>query len=223
MEVQEYIGVIDAGLPQLPAVLPGGSVLMMVGLPGSGKSSVVHSLRTLTECIVVSTDAVRQQMSKHPGYTLNAMSLVYEVCYAIIRQRLRRGQRIIFDASNYLAARRQRLCNIAAETSTPVAVCYVQASQEVIEARLRQRTNGVRGQGDISEADWSVYMWMLAKQEPLQREHFLADTTSTPAAILAQAVYHYWKQIETNVSTSFTAGYADLQPSCWADSTRFDD
>ncbi|MCA9995280.1 MAG: ATP-binding protein [Anaerolineales bacterium] len=221
MEVQEYVGAIDAGLPQLPAVRPGGSVLMMAGLPGSGKSSVAYSLCTLTECVVVSTDAVRQRMSKHPGYTLSAMSLVYEVCYAIIRRRLHQGQRVVFDASNYLAARRQRLCSIAAETNAPVAVCYVQASQEVVEARLRQRINGVRGQGDISEADWSVYMWMLAKQEPLQREHFLADTTSTPAAILAKALHHYWKQIET--TASFTSGYADLQPTYWADSTHFDD
>jgi predicted kinase len=157
-------------------------------------------------------------MSQHPSYTLNAMSLVYEISYAIIRKRLQQGQRVIFDASNYLSARRQRLFNIAAETGTPVAVCHVQAAQDVIETRLRQRANGVRGAGDVSEADWSVYRWMQERQEPLQREHLLVDTSSTPPAILAQNLYHYWSQIEAN-----TESYFDLQPTRRTALTRFND
>ncbi len=221
MEMQKYVGLIDAGLPQLPAVYPGGSILMMAGLPGSGKSSIVHSLAALVDCVVVSTDSVRQQMSHHPTYTLAAMSLVYEVCYAVIRRRLQQGQRVVFDASNYLSSRRQRLCNIAAETNTPVAVCYVQAAQEVVEARLRQRINGVRGQGDISQADWSVYVWMRDNHEPLRREHLVLDTTAKPAPVLAQGLCQYWQQIETRFITFSPAG--KTLPSCWTEKTPVSD
>lgn len=221
MEMQKYVGLIDAELPQLPAVHPGGSILMMVGLPGSGKSSIAHSLSTLTDCVVVSTDSVRQHLSQHPGYTLKAMSFVYEVCYAVIRRRLRQGQRVIFDASNYLSARREQLCDIAAETNTPVAICYVQAAQEVVEARLRQRINGVRGHGDVSEADWSVYIWMREKHEPLQREHLLLDTTCNTPSALAPKLYHYWQQVETQTLASLSLD--EPRPPHWVDVTRFDD
>lgn len=215
MEMQNFVGLIDAGLPQLPAVYPGGSMLMMAGLPGSGKSSIVHSLASLIDCVVISTDSVRKQMSHHPSYTLAAMSLVYEVCYAVIRKRLQQGQRVVFDASNYLSARRERLCSIAAETSTPVAVCYVQAAQEVVEARLRQRISGVRGQGDNSEADWSVYIWMREKHEPLERDHLVLDTTAKSASALAEVLCHYWQQIESSAVTTLATGKSST--SCWQD------
>lgn len=182
---------------------------MMVGLPGSGKSSVVHSLCALTECAVVSTDGVRLRLSQQPSYTLHAMSMVYEICYAVIHKRLCQGQRVIFDASNYLAARRERLFNIATRSGAPVAVCYVQAAQDVIRARLQQRIQGMRGAGDVSEADWSVYLWMLEMQEPLQRQHLVIDTSSVPPQELARTLFEYWAQVEGDV-----ANYFDLQSTC---------
>lgn len=209
MRIQGVIASIDKSLPQLPAVRHGGSLLMMAGLPGSGKSSLVRQMCDFVDCIVVSTDSVRTQLSQRPSYTLSEMSLVYEVCYAVIANRLRQGQRVIFDASNYLSARRERLFALTRPFCTPVAVCYVQAAQDVIQLRLKQRSQNGRKNGNMSDADWSVYMWMLNKQEPLQREHLVLDTTVTPCQLLAQNLHQYWLQIETSTSSN-----GHLQPLC---------
>lgn len=211
MMLHRIVSDIDDFLPPAPFVHVGGSLLLMVGLPGTGKSSVVTALQERLPCIVISTDDIRLRMREQPTYTAAEMMLVYEVCYSIIELRLRQGQRVIFDASNYLAARREHVAKLAQRVGAPVAVCYVQASQEAIHQRLLQRVTGQRRDGDLSDADWSVYKWMVEAQEPVMGEHLILDTTSTPPAELASKLYDYWLECETNAASD-----PDLQSPSWA-------
>jgi predicted kinase len=211
MYLHRIVSDIDDYLPEAPFVRPGGSLLMMVGLPGTGKSSVVESLQKRLPSIVVSTDNIRLQMRNQPTYTAAEMMLVYEVCYSIIELRLKQGQRVVFDASNYLAARREHLRKVAKRVGSPVAVCYVQAAQGAIRKRLFQRNSGNRRKGDLSEADWSVYKWMVEAQEPVVGEHLILDTTSTPPDKLAERLYEYWLNCEATAASD-----PDLQSPRWA-------
>lgn len=211
MQLQEIVEEINDTLPNTPFVRPGGSLLMMVGLPGTGKSSVVESLQRHLPCVVISTDNVRATMRCYPTYTIAEMALVYEVCYALIEKRLKQGQRAVFDASNYLAARRDYVTKLAEHCGAPVAVCSVQAAQETIRQRLSHRMSGQRRRGDLSDADWSVYKWMVEAQEPVIGPHLILDTTTTPPARLAEALYHYWLNVEASAASN-----PDLQSTGWA-------
>lgn len=211
MFLHSIVSDIDDLLPQSPFVRSGGSLLMMVGLPGTGKSSVVEGLAQFMPFVVVSTDSVRLHMRNQPTYTAAEMMLVYEVCYAIIESRLREGQRVIFDASNYLAARREHMMKIAKRAGAPVAVCYVQAAQETIRQRLFKRNNGQRRETDLSDADWSVYKWMVEAQEPVVGEHLILDTTDTPPNVLAEKLFYYWLKCEETGASD-----PDIQSSSWA-------
>lgn len=184
---------------------------MMVGLPGTGKSSIVESVRRLVTPVVVSTDNVRQQLRHQPTYTAAEMMLVYEVSYSLIEARLNRGQRVVFDASNYLAARREYVTELATRCGAPVAVCYVQASQEVIQRRLLQRDSENRRKGDLSDAGWAVYKWMVETQEPVAGPHLILDTTASRAGELANRLYQYWLVTEANAASN-----PDLQSPSWA-------
>jgi predicted kinase len=184
----------------------------MVGLPGTGKSSIVRSLMSYFPCVVISTDNIRAKMRRQPTYTPAEMSLIYEVCYAIIEKRLNLGQRVVFDASNYLESRREYVARLAKSNGAPVAICYVQASQDTIGQRLAQRISGKRATGDLSDADWAVYKWMVEAQEPIVGEHLILDTTETPAEELAKNLYNYWSKIEADAEHN-----PDLQPPSWAD------
>ncbi|MEJ2746410.1 MAG: ATP-binding protein [Anaerolineae bacterium] len=188
---------------------------MMVGLPGTGKSSIVRSLNVYFPAVVVGTDNIRAKMRRQPSYTAAEMGLIYEICYAIIEKRLCLGQRVVFDASNYLESRRKYVANLAQSCGAPVATCYVQASQETIGQRLAQRISGKRQTGDLSDADWTVYKWMVEAQEPIVGEHLILDTTTTPAEELAKRLYNYWSKIEADAESNL-----DLQPPSWA--SQFD-
>lgn len=211
MFLHSIVSDIDDSLPQTPFARENGSLLMMVGLPGTGKSSVVEELLKKLPAIVVSTDSVRLLMRNQPTYTAAERMLVYEVCYAIIESRLKKGQRVIFDGSNYLAARRDFLRKLAQRVGAPVATCYVQAAQETIRERLHRRNSGQRREGDLSDADWSVYKWMVEAQEPVVGEHLILDTTATPPIVLAQRLYDYWLNCEVSAASD-----PDLQSPSWA-------
>lgn len=211
MRLNTLLDDLDESLPDSLAVRTGGSLLMMVGLPGTGKSSVVNALHPKMPHIVIATDKVRASMRQSPVYNTAEIMLVYEVCYGLIERRLRRGQRVVFDGSNLLAARREYLQQLARRCGSPVAICYVQAAQEVIQQRLRARALRGHNNMDKSDADWIVYKWMVEAQEPLTEEHLIVDTTDTPPEKLAQNLYEYWLHVETNAASD-----PDLQSPSWA-------
>ncbi len=210
MHLHRSVADLDEAIPQTGWVRPGGSLLMMVGLPGTGKSTIVEHVASLISPVVISTDNIRWQLRPEPTYTAAEMMLVYEASYSLIEARLMRGQRVVFDASNYLAARREYVVQLATRCGAPVAVCYVQASQKVIQARLLQRIGANRTKGDLSDADWAVYKWMVEAQEPVAGPHLILDTTEAPIDKLARRLYQYWIKVEASA-----AGNPDLQSPSW--------
>ena len=212
MYLHRIVADIDDVLEQAPFARSGGSLLIMVGLPGTGKSSIVEALLENMPCTVISTDNIRLRMRNAPTYTAAEMMLVYEVCYSIIEFRLQRGQRVIFDASNYLAARREHVAKIAQRCGAPVSICYVQAAQKTIRQRLLKRVSGERRTTDLSDADWSVYKWMVEAQEPVVGLHLILDTTSTKPHILAEKLHNYWLECEENATSNL-----NLQSPSWAE------
>jgi predicted kinase len=192
MELNQLVGELDRLLPDIPAESPKGSLLIMVGLPGSGKSFIVESVARLLPSVVISTDRVRLFICPEPTYAAAEMALVYEICHCLVERRLARGQRVIFDGSNYLAARRDFLVNLARQWGVTAAVCHVQATPETVRHRLAERHSGHRRADDVSDADWDVYQWMAAVQEPITSDHLLLDTTSTPPEQSAARLRDYW-------------------------------
>jgi predicted kinase len=87
----------------------------------------------------------------------------------------------------------------------------VQASQAVIQQRLRARAVRGHNKTDKSDADWAVYKWMVEAQEPLTEDHLIVDTTDTPPEKLAQNLYEYWLNVEKNAASD-----PDLQSPGWA-------
>jgi predicted kinase len=211
MVIQKLVEQIDAETAVTPFVREGGSLLLLVGLPGSGKSSIVEQLQHCFPTVTISTDSVRVQMQKNRRYTPEEMGRVYELCYALIERRLKAGQRVVFDASNYLAARRQHVIQLAENCGAAVAIATIQASQEVVRQRLQQRMSKQRRQGDLSDADWSVYKWMVEAQEPVVEPHIILDTTATSPDELAAQLAHYWLQVEERAP-----GNHNLQSPRWA-------
>ena len=185
---------IDGLLPVGQEMASGGSLLIMVGLPGAGKSSLVRHLCQLVSCSVISTDQVRMYVRNQPTYSEEEIQYVYEICYSLIYRRLDRNHWVGFDGSNYLAERRQRLREIAQCHQIPFAIAHIQASSTITYERLAHRSNNYLKGEDLSDAGWSVYRRMVEKQEPIAGPHLSLDTSHTPLDILAAQLYEYWKQ-----------------------------
>lgn len=196
MNVDDIVAEIDGQLQVPPPCLTGGSLLIMVGLPGTGKSLVAAALQDRLPHVMVSTDSVRRTMTAVPGYSDAEKAMIYQICFALIKARLQRGQRVLFDAVNQLQIRRDQAAAEAASLGLPAAYCFIQAAPEVIKQRLSQRNSASRRQGDMSDADWAVYELLVQTQEPLVNRHLILDSSSTSPEALADRLRAYWLKEE---------------------------
>ncbi|NLB11506.1 ATP-binding protein [bacterium] len=70
------------------------TVYMLVGIPGSGKTSYAQKLAKEKVCPIISTDAIR---NLHPDWD---ETLIWPETYRICAEILSRGEDLIFDATN---------------------------------------------------------------------------------------------------------------------------
>lgn len=136
VDTATLVKVVDAQLAQTPYVRPGGSLLIMVGLPGTGKSSLVETMRRSLPCVVVTTEKCADICPEKPTYTTAEKVFIYEVGHALAASRLRQGQRVVFDGTNYVAAQRQKLYALAEQVGATLAICHVQVAKEIARQRL---------------------------------------------------------------------------------------
>lgn len=170
-----------------PIPTPHPRLILMVGLPGTGKSTLARRLAALLPASIVESDRVRRVMFKWPRHTLNESRRVHQVCRVLIEQLLRQGSSVIFDATNLVEAHRALLYQIADRLRIPLVILFVTAPPEVVRDRLEGRSRQ-RHPEDASEATWSVYERMRRYMEPIGRPYLEVDTSQDVETMLPELV-----------------------------------
>jgi predicted kinase len=165
------------------------ALLIMVGAPGSGKSYLARTLGQALGADLVQTDAVRKELFPEPRYTSAEHATVYETCRRRIAELLAQGACVIFDGTNLRERRRRALYQLAERASAKAIVVVAYASDEVIRARLRGRTEG-RDPDDQSDADLPIYLRMRRDVEPVPREHIVVNTETAPGPVIRLLRHH---------------------------------
>lgn len=153
------------------------SLIVMVGLPGTGKSHLVRELARLVPLDVIETDDIRRGISSRPEYTQQENRRVFAVAHGRAEGLLRRGHNVVFDATNIYEWGRKVLYHIAERTGARLLIVRTVAPDGVVEGRLRARTAGA-DPSDRSEAGWEVYLRMKREFEEIGRPHMVVDTSS---------------------------------------------
>lgn len=106
--------------------------IMLIGLPGSGKSSLGNDLAQKYNAEICSSDEMRRELFGDAGDQSNP-ALVFQELHKKVRSALAQGKSVIYDATNITAKDRRSIMNLVrpfnAETeavvlATPLAVCY---------------------------------------------------------------------------------------------------
>jgi hypothetical protein len=139
-------------------------LVLVGGLPGAGKSTLAHFLAKQAGFSVIRSDVVRKRLArlsdgpaKPSGfeegiYAPEWTERTYAECLRQAEQLLFEGKRVLVDASFQAEKRRQDFLRAALRLGVPGALLLCRAGPEVVRARLQGR------QGDVSDADWSVYL-----------------------------------------------------------------
>ena len=152
----------------------GGRLLLLAGLPGSGKSHFARELAARHPFLTLETDRLRKLLAPQPRYTPEEHRRVFESCHLLIEEFLGQDYAVIFDATNLTEGFREPLYAIGARRGCPVALAVVRAAPALVRRRLEARANGA-DPSTHSEAGWEVYRRMAPAWEPPKRRHYVVD------------------------------------------------
>ncbi len=146
-------------------------LLLVMGLPGIGKSRLARGLAERAGFSVVRSDEVRKELAGLPGqgqmppelreslYTRAWNERTYAECLNRAGRLLFEGRRVLVDATFREEQKRQTFLKAAARWGVPSGILLCQAEPETVRQRLENRER------DASDADWSVYLQLAASWE----------------------------------------------------------
>ena len=156
------------------------ALIVLSGLPGTGKSTLARRLAGDLPAVVIESDRIRQSLFSPPTYSAEESRRVHQVCHILIGWYVRHYNHVVYDATNLYMRHRQSVYRLAERNGAQLVVVKVTASPEVVRERLMPRRFEDPGAGPpdrYSEAGWDVYQRMRRQAEPIQREHIVVDTS----------------------------------------------
>jgi predicted kinase len=151
-------------------------LIILCGLPATGKSYLAHRLVEQMPFVIVETDFVRQTLFPSPAYSARESNFVHRVCHALMEKLLRRGARVIFDATNLFKFHREKVYRLARRSAAKLVIVQTVAPETVVRERLEKR-EVARDPADISDANWTIYKRMASTQQPVGHPHLTVDTS----------------------------------------------
>ena len=180
----ERLGASLNGLPQ-PQVNP--PLIVVSGLPGTGKSFFCRKLAEKLPFLILASDALRRVLFPSPQYDEQENKRLFSACHVLIEELLRKGVPVIFDATNLLEHHREYLYRDAERAGAKLMLVWVEAPPEVVRQRLLARERTTVPQCD-SEAGWEVYNRMKSRREKISRNHLVVDTSQDITAAVDRIV-----------------------------------
>ncbi len=167
-------------LGELPEPVAEPSLIVVSGLPGTGKSYFCCQLAQKLPAIILESDALRKALFPSPSYSPTESLRLFRTCHQLIERLLKKGISLIFDATNLSERYRERLYSIADRSDVKLVLVCVDAPPELVYERLKGRQQDPESKSD---ADWAVYQKMKPQVEKIRRRHFAVDTSRdiTPA------------------------------------------
>jgi len=175
-------------LGQLPEPVVKPAFIVVSGLPGTGKSYFCRRLADRIPLIILESDLMRKALFPSPTYSIEESARLFQAIHHLIEQLLKKGIPVVLDATNLSERNREQLRHIAYQCNVSLILVRVEAPLEVVQARLKNRTEGTVLEEDHSEADWSVFQKMKSSAQRISQNHFAVDTSRDITPVLDKIV-----------------------------------
>jgi predicted kinase len=172
------------GLPP-PQVEP--PLIVVSGLPGTGKSFLCRKVAEKSPFLILPSDALRKVLFPTPQYNEQENKRLFSACHVLIEELLKKGIPVIFDATNLLEHHREYLYRTAERAGAKLILVWVEAPPEVVRQRLIARERTPVPERD-SQAGWEVYNKMKPRREKISRNHLVVDTSQDITAAVDKII-----------------------------------
>jgi len=139
-------------------------IILICGLPGSGKTYFAEHLAEELGAVHISSDRVRDDIDRKGQYSQHSKDPVYEEMRRRMTEQIQHNQVVIVDATFFSRQVRQPFYKAARSSDAELFLIEIAASNNVI----RQRVNRTR---EESEADYDVYLKLKNSFEPVEIPH----------------------------------------------------
>lgn len=173
------------------------ALVLVAGLPGTGKSALARALAGDAGLEWLRTDAIRKELGREAGvtstvggawgeglYTTEWTERTYARTLELAMTAWREGRRVLVDACFASEGRRALFLDAARQHGVGTLVLHLEAPAELARTRLAQRM------GDPSDADAAIHDRMALSWEPFRRGtpvHRI-DASGSPSCTQAQAL-----------------------------------
>ena len=167
------------------------SLIIITGLPGTGKTTIATALSERISAAHFNTDMLRTELGLRGQYDQETKAQVYAVLLDRARDTLRGGNTVIIDGTFYQAKLRYRFKQLA--TSEGISVHWIElwADTEVIRTRVSKKRA-------YSEANFDVYQKIKAMYEPIQDPHLHLRSKDTNLEYLIEEILSYLDSEQKN-------------------------
>jgi len=184
---EDDVRILEAALGPLPLSKARPTLVMLSGLPGSGKTYLAREICRRHPIVHLESDALRKALFTSPVYSPMESMRLYAAIRVLVDDLLGRGLPVLLDATNVKEAHRRPLYEIAEAHRARLMILHVEVPDRVARTRLEAKRR--RGDPDnYSDADIGVYEAMHREEEPIGREHMRVDTSESVATAVDKIV-----------------------------------
>lgn len=168
-------------LGEFPELVAEPVLVVVSGLPGTGKSHFCQRLTERLPAIVLESDALRKTLFPQPSYSQAESTQLFKAIRLLVERLLRRGLPLILDATNLSERHREYFYSIADRLDVKLILVSVVAPSLLVKERLEARLENPK---EKSDADWEVYQKMSRAVEKITRKYYVADTSRDITPVL---------------------------------------
>lgn len=159
-------------------------IIVILGLPGTGKSYLAERLAKQLGIAYFSSDRTRQQLQLQGKYDSDEKSRVYTQLLNDTEGQLALGKDVILDATFSDRFYLQQVKNLAQKYTNSIKLIEMVADEEVIRSRVSQSRK-------YSEADFEVYKKVKEKYDTIYEAHLVLDSSQSNIEQLIQKATKY--------------------------------
>ena len=172
---------------ELPARTDSPSLVILCGLPGTGKSHFARELLVRAPFVWLNSDRTRKLLVARPQYSRREHRRVFAAMHVLTRGYLLDGYSVVFDATNLNENVRAPLYAVADDAGVEPLIIRFTAHRSLVRERMADRAAGIADAGQ-SDAGWDVYSRMAVADAPVPRPHLLVQGPEDMEEALAETL-----------------------------------
>ena len=162
-------------------------IVMVFGLPGSGKSYFASRLAKMINAGYVNSDRLRKEMFKNRTYSAQEKAAVYHAMLEKMKEAVDQRKNLVLDATFHKNETRKPFLQ-EIKGKDKIFFIEVWAAENIARERLKESR-------PYSEADFEVYKLIRQHWETLNEPHLMLESTNENIDNMLQkaAEYLQWK------------------------------